>query len=145
MNLVLLIPIIIIILAVVIVGLAVQVVPQASEYIVERFGRYQKTLSPGFNLIIPFIDSVRSRVSMKETVLNVNQQEIISRDNASVQVDGIAFFQVMDSKKATYIVNNLYLALENIIMTNIRTVMGGIVLDEMLSNREIINSKYYLY
>lgn len=141
MNLVLLIPIIIIILAVVIVGLAVQVVPQASEYIVERFGRYQKTLSPGFNLIIPFIDSVRSRVSMKETVLNVNQQEIISRDNASVQVDGIAFFQVMDSKKATYIVNNLYLALENIIMTNIRTVMGGIVLDEMLSNREIINSK----
>ena len=90
-----------VVLMVVIVGLAVQVVPQASEYIVERFGRYQKTLSPGFNLIIPFIDSVRSRVSMKETVLNVNQQEIISRDNASVQVDGIAFFQVMDSKKAT--------------------------------------------
>lgn len=141
MDMVLLIPIIIVILAVVIVGLAVQVVPQASEYIVERFGRYQKTLRPGLNIVIPFIDSVRSRVSMKETVLNVNQQEIISKDNASVQVDGIAFFQVMDSKKATYIVNNLQLALENIIMTNIRTVMGGIVLDEMLSNREIINSK----
>ena len=87
------------------------------------------------------MDVVRSRVSLKETLLNVNKQEIISKDNASVQVDGIAFFQIMDSKKATYVVNNLFMSLENLIMTNIRTVMGGIVLDEMLSNRELMNAK----
>ena len=141
MSIAALIPIIIIVLAVVIVGLSVKVVPQASEYIVERFGRYHKTLNPGLNIIVPFIDMIRSRVSMKETVLNVNKQEIISKDNASVQVDGIAFFQVIDAKKATYVVNNLHLALENLIMTNIRTVMGGIALDEMLSNRELMNAK----
>ena len=141
MSIAALIPIIIIVLAVVIVGLSVKVVPQASEYIVERFGRYHKALNPGLNIIVPFIDMVRSRVSMKETVLNVNKQEIISKDNASVQVDGIAFFQVIDAKKATYVVNNLHLALENLIMTNIRTVMGGIALDEMLSNRELMNAK----
>jgi regulator of protease activity HflC (stomatin/prohibitin superfamily) len=141
MSITTLIPIIIIVLAVVIVGFSVKVVPQASEYIVERFGRYQKTLNPGLNIIIPFIDMIRSRVSMKETVLNVNKQEIISKDNASVQVDGIAFFQVIDAKKATYVVNNLHLALENLIMTNIRTVMGSIALDEMLSNRELMNAK----
>ena len=95
MNIAALIPIIIIVLAVVIVGMSVKVVPQASEYIVERFGRYQKTLNPGLNIIVPFVDIIRSRVSMKETVLNVNKQEIISKDNASVQVDGIAFFQVI--------------------------------------------------
>lgn len=136
-----LIPIIILVLAIVVVALAVKVVPQASEYIVERFGRYKKTLNPGLNIIVPFMDNIRSRVSMKETVLNVSKQEIISKDNASVQVDGIAFFQVIDSKKATYIINDLQLALENLIMTNIRTVMGGIVLDEMLSNRELMNAK----
>ena len=141
MSITALIPIIIIVLAVVIVGFSVKVVPQASEYIVERFGRYQKTLNPGLNIIVPFIDMIRSRVSMKETVLNVNKQEIISKDNASVQVDGIAFFQVIDAKKATYVVNNLHLALENLIMTNIRTVMGSIALDEMLSNRELMNAK----
>lgn len=141
MSITTLIPIIIIVLAVVIVGFSVKVVPQASEYIVERFGRYQKTLNPGLNIIVPFIDMIRSRVSMKETVLNVNKQEIISKDNASVQVDGIAFFQVIDTKKATYVVNNLHLALENLIMTNIRTVMGSIALDEMLSNRELMNAK----
>lgn len=141
MDISLLSPLIIIAVALFTVALSVKIVPQASEYIVERFGKYRITLKPGFNTVIPFIDSIRSRVSLKETVLNVNKQEIISKDNASVQVDGIAFFQIMDTKKATYIVNDLYFALENLIMTNIRTVMGGIVLDEMLSNRELVNAK----
>ena len=141
MNISLLTPLIIIAIVFFTVALSVKIVPQASEYIVERFGKYRTTLKPGFNTVIPFIDSIRSRVSMKETVLNVNKQEIISKDNASVQVDGVAFFQIMDTKKATYIVNDLYFALENLIMTNIRTVMGGIVLDEMLSNRELMNAK----
>lgn len=141
MQLNLLIPIIIIIFLLLIVFIATQVVPQASEYIVERFGRYNRTLKPGLNIIFPLIDRVRSRVSMKETVLNVKRQEVISRDNASIQVDGVAFFQVLDAKNVTYVVNNLHIALENLIMTNIRTVMGGIDLDEMLSNRDFINAK----
>ena len=120
---------------------AVKIVSQASEYVVERLGSYHKTLKPGFNIIIPIIDYVSSQVSMKETVLNVKKQEVISRDNASLQVDGVAFFQVMDSKKVTYVINDLFLALENLIVTNVRTVMGGIDLDEMLSNRDFINSK----
>ena len=140
----LLLPFIFLLLTVIIIILSVKVVPQSSEYIIERFGRYQKTLKPGLNIIVPLIDNVSNRVSMKETVFNVNQQEIISKDNASVKVDGIAFFQVIDSKKSTYVVNDLYFALENLIMTNIRTVMGGIVLDDMLSNRAIINSKLLL-
>lgn len=141
MDMIFLIPIIIITVVFFTIISSIKIVPQASEYIVERFGKYKTTLKPGFNTIIPFIDSIRSRVSMKETVLNIEKQEIISKDNASVQVDGIAFFQIMDTKKATYIVNDLYFAMENLIMTNIRTVMGGIVLDEMLSNRELMNAK----
>lgn len=136
-----LIPIVIIVLAIVFVFASVKVVPQASEFVVERFGRYHKTLHPGLNIIFPLIDRVRSRVSLKETVLNVRKQEVISRDNASVQVDGVAFFQVLDAKKVTYVINDLPLALENLIMTNIRTVLGGIDLDEMLSNRDFMNAK----
>ena len=135
------IPAIIVILALAFVINAVKIVPQASEFIIERFGKYTKTLKPGLNIIVPFMDRVSSKISMKETVLNVSQQEIISKDNASVQVDGIAFFQVMDSKRVTYTVNNLGLALENLIMTNIRSVMGAMDLDEMFSNRAIMNAK----
>ena len=127
MDLQLFIPIIIVLLFIVVVFASVKVVPQASEYIVERFCRYHKTLNPGLNLVVPLMDRVRSRVSMKETVLNVRQQEVISRDNASVQVDGVAFFQVLDAKKVTYVINDLAFALENLIMTNIRTVMRGLI------------------
>lgn len=141
LELSLLIPLIIVVLAGVIVATAVKIVPQASEYIVERFGRYHKTLKPGLNIIIPFIDRISSKVSMKETVLNVRKQEIISKDNASVGVDGIAFFQVMDAKKVTYTVNDIGMALENLIMTNIRSVMGAMDLDEMFSNRDYMNAK----
>ena len=135
------IPAIIVILVLAFIINAVKIVPQASEFIIERFGKYTKTLKPGLNIIVPFMDRVSSKISMKETVLNVTQQEIISKDNASVQVDGIAFFQVMDSKRVTYTVNNLGSALENLIMTNIRSVMGAMDLDEMFSNRAVMNAK----
>ena len=135
------IPAIIVVLVITFIINAVKIVPQASEFIIERFGKFHKTLHPGLNIIIPFMDRVSSKISMKETVLNVTQQEIISKDNASVQVDGIAFFQVMDSKRVTYTVNNLGLALENLIMTNIRSVMGAMDLDEMFSNRAVMNAK----
>lgn len=135
------IPAIIVILVLSFIISAVKIVPQASEFIIERFGKYIKTLKPGLNIIIPFMDRVSSKISMKETVLNVKKQEIISKDNASVQVDGVAFFQVMDSKRVTYTVNDLSLALQNLIMTNIRSVMGTMDLDEMFSNRAVMNAK----
>jgi regulator of protease activity HflC (stomatin/prohibitin superfamily) len=135
------IPAIIVVLVLSFIISAVKIVPQASEFIIERFGKYIKTLKPGLNIIIPFMDRVSSKISMKETVLNVKKQEIISKDNASVQVDGVAFFQVMDSKRVTYTVNDLSLALQNLIMTNIRSVMGTMDLDEMFSNRAVMNAK----
>lgn len=131
----------IILLCLIVASFSVKVVPQATEIVIERFGKYRATLHPGLSFIIPFVDRVASRVSMKETVLNVRKQEIISRDNASVEVDGVAFFQIMDSKKVTYVVNNLQWALENIIMTNVRTVLGSKDLDEMLSEREDMNRR----
>jgi regulator of protease activity HflC (stomatin/prohibitin superfamily) len=135
------IPAIIVVLVLAFIINAVKIVPQASEFIIERFGKFHKTLHPGLNIIIPFMDRVSSKISMKETVLNVTQQEIISKDNASVQVDGIAFFQVMDAKRVTYTVNNLGLAMENLIMTNIRSVMGAMDLDDMFSNRAVMNAQ----
>ncbi|MCF6776146.1 SPFH/Band 7/PHB domain protein [Thiotrichales bacterium 19X7-9] len=124
-----------------IIVFAVRVVPQGFECVVERFGRYQKTLKPGLNIIIPIMDRVANKMNMKECVLNVSRQEIISKDNASVEVDGVAFFQVLDAKRATYTINNLVFALDNLIITNIRTVLGAMDLDEMLSNRDAINAK----
>ena len=129
------------ILAVVIVSLGAQRVPQGMEYTVERFGRYTKTLRPGLNLIVPVIDRVGTRQNMMEQVLDVPSQEIITKDNAMVRVDGVVFFQVLDAAKASYEVNDLVRAILNLVMTNIRTVMGSMALDEVLSERDQINAK----
>ena len=131
---------IVVVLAVLLVFKGVKTVPQGYQYTVERFGRFTKPLTPGLNLIVPFIDRVTNREIMMEQVLDIESQSVISKDNAVIQADGVVFFQVLDAGKATYEVNRLDIAMQNLCLTNIRTVLGAMNLDEILSNRDDINA-----
>jgi regulator of protease activity HflC (stomatin/prohibitin superfamily) len=119
----------------------IKTVPQGFNYTIERFGRFTRTLKPGLNLIVPFFDRIGAKMNMMEQVLDVPTQEVITRDNATVAVDGVAFYQVLDAARAAYEVKGLQNALLQLTMTNIRTVMGSMDLDQLLSHRDEINDR----
>ena len=120
---------------------AIKIVPQGHEYTVERFGRYTRTLKPGITILMPFMEAIGRRVSVMEQVLDVPRQEVITKDNVTVQVDAIVFIQVMDVAAAAYRVANLNFAIGQLTMTNLRTVVGAMELDEVLSQRDQINTR----
>jgi len=127
--------------AIILILMMVKSVPQGENWTVERFGRYIRTLDPGLRFVFPLIDRVGSKINMMETVLDIEQQEVITRDNAMVVADAVAFYQVIDAAKAAYEVRELERSLRNISQTNIRSVLGSMELDEALSNRDAINTR----
>lgn len=127
-------------LAIVIVIKGVKSVPQGQNWTVERFGKYTRLLEPGLHIIVPFIDAIGRKVTVMEQVLDIDPQEVISADNAMVTTDAVCFYQVLDAAKASYEVNHLNHAMQNLVMTNIRAVLGSMELDAMLSNRDTINT-----
>ena len=132
------------VLAVILVLMGVKAVPQGMELTVERFGRYTRSLHPGLHFIVPIVDRIGARMNMMESVLDVPEQEVITKDNAMVTADGVVFYQVLDSGKAAYEVTNLEYAMLNLALTNLRTVMVSMDLDELLSQRDQINARLLL-
>lgn len=132
---------VVVVFGIVIIGAGVKVVPQGQQWTVERFGRYTRTLMPGLSLIIPFMDRVGRKLKMMEMVLDVPSQNVISKDNVSVTADGVVFFRIDNAAQAAYQIDNLELAIVNLTTTNLRSVLGSMELDHMLSNREEINER----
>jgi len=130
-----------VILAVIIITNALKIVPQGREYTLEEFGRYRKTLKPGLALIIPFYQRISNRMDMRERVIDIPSQDVITKDNVMVTADAVVFIQVMDARMATYEVSSLSNAIQNLCLTNVRTVVGSMDLDEVLSKRDVINAR----
>lgn len=126
---------------IIVLAKSIVIVPQGYEYTVENLGRFTRLLRPGFHVLVPFIERVGSKVNRMEQVLDVPSQEVITKDNAMVRVDGVVFFQIQESVKAAYQIHDLYAGMLNLVMTNIRTVIGGMEIDELLSQRDVINQR----
>tara|TARA_R110000782_G_scaffold204490_2_gene293001 strand:- start:2281 stop:3249 length:969 start_codon:yes stop_codon:yes gene_type:complete len=141
MDFLMTVPVLIAVVGLILIVSTVKQVPQGYNWTVENFGRYTKTLTPGLHIIMPIVQKVGRKMNMMETVLDVPQQEVITKDNAMVSCDAIVFIQVIDAVSAAYEVNNLHNAIQNLSLTNIRTVVGSMDLDEVLSNRDDINAR----
>jgi regulator of protease activity HflC (stomatin/prohibitin superfamily) len=128
------------ILVITTVSMGVRLVPQGSKWVVQRFGKYTKTLNPGLNIIIPYVDIVAYKVTTKDQVLDINSQEVITKDNAVILANAVAFINVISPEKAVYGVESYHLAIQNLVQTSLRAIIGEMSLDAALSSRDVIKS-----